>query len=350
MRKCRDYIAAALLGLLPLTFGSCRQELCYDHFPTIDMSLTWEQEWERDYGAHHSETWDAAYHGKKYTDLKPAKPEWVNMIRYYDDGRYHEHYLNSIDGERFQMEDNRDFGMLLYNGDTEYIILSDVASVSDARATATTRSRTSIGNVIERHPTSRITNPPDVLYSTYIDRVPTVSNHEVKPLTAKMQPLVFTYVVHYEFDYGIERVALARGALGGMAESVYLRTGTTSDATSIILFDCGIKAKECYAEVHSFGIPGFPDEYYGRTAAPPEGRQYTLNLEVKLLSGNTVEFNFDVSDQIAKQPRGGVITVTGLHIDADQQVFGGPFDVGLTDWDDDGEVIELPVNGGTYDQ
>lgn len=349
MRRVNLTRVAILAVLLPL-LASCRQELCYDHFPMLDVDLTWELEWERDYGAHHAAGWDKNYFGCEYDALRPGVPEWVNMVRYYDDGSYREHFIYSIEGELFRVEDNREFGMLLYNGDTEYIILRDMASVSDARATATTRSRSSLGHVLERHPQSRITNPPDVLYSAYVDRVESVGNHEVKALPTKMQPLVYTYVVNYEFDYGIERVALARGALGGMAESVYLRTGTTSDETAIILFDCGIQADGCHAEVHSFGVPGFPDEYYGRTVTPPQEREYTLNLEVKLLSGNIVEFNFDVSDQIAKQPRGGVITVKGLHIDADQQEFGGPFDVDVSGWEDDGEVIDLPVNGGTYNQ
>lgn len=343
----RDILSTALACMMAF-FTSCTHELCYDHFPSVSLELTWEKEWERDYGAHHTDSWNAEYFGKEYDDLKPVEPEWVNMVRYFDDGNFHEHYIKSIDGEKFRVDEGREFSMLLYNGDTEYIILSDVASVQDARATATTRSRASLEHIIERHPSSRITNPPDILYAAYIDHVSSVANHEVRHLPTKMQPLVYTYVINYEFDYGLERVALARGALGGMAESVYLRTGYTSDETSIILFDCGIKADGCFAEVHSFGVPNFPDEYYGRKMAGDKQRTYSLNLEVKLFNGNTVEFNYDITDQIINQPRGGVITVKGLHIDADQQEFGSPFDVDVSEWDDEGEIINLPINGGDY--
>lgn len=345
MRKRYAYILAAAIALLPM-LTSCRQELCYDHFPTASVELAWEYEWERDYGEYHLGSWDADYHTKPYHDLMPNKPEWVNMMTYFPNGTYDEHFM-SPDGDKFQVDADRPCSMLFYNGDTEYIILSDVASVSEARATATTRSRASLSQVMERHPSSRITNPPDVLYAAYLDSVAGVKSHELRHLPVKMQPLVYTYVIIYEFDYGLERVALARGAIGGMAESVYLRDGSTSDETSIIIFDCGIMPYGCRAEVRSFGVPGFPDEYYGRKAVPAKAREYTLNLEVMLRSGDKVEFNYDISDQLARQPRGGIIKVTGLHIEADQQTYGAGFDVDVSGWDDDGDVIDLPMGGQT---
>lgn len=342
MKANRSYILAALLFILPI-LSSCRQELCYDHYPTMDVAFEWEQEWERDYGNHHLNGWDADYYGKEYDELRPDKPEWVNMINYYDDGRKSDSFLTP-DGKHFIVEQGQGSSILLYNGDTEYIVLSDVASLNDARASATSRSRASLEVMQQKHADARTTNPPDILYSAYIEHVPGLKNHDRHNLQVKMQPLVYTYVINYEFETGIDQVVLARGAIGGMAESVYLRTGVTSDETSIILFDCDVAKTCCRAHVHSFGVPSFPDIYYGRTAEKAAERPYTLNLELRLRSGKTVEFNYDISDQIKNQPRGGVITISGIKIEKDPDPPPGGFHVDVTEWDDTGEVIDLPIS------
>ncbi len=341
MRHFKHYILIALVLVLPM-LCSCRQELCYNHYPAMDLSFTWEQEWERDYGMAHESNWDSDFYGFGYHELKPVLPEWVTLVKYSDDQNPSEKYFTPKGGQLIlDGEKNRSF--LLYNGDTEYIVLSDMASLPDARASATSRSRSSIANVEERHPNARTTNPPDLLYSAFIKEVPSVAVHELKPLAVKMQPLVYTYVIRYEFEAGLEYVTLARGALGGMAESVYLRDGVTSDETAIILFDCDITDYGCETHVRSFGIPGFPDEYYGRAASETKDRPFTLNLEVKLKNGKTVEFNYDISDQMEKQPRGGVITVKGLRIEEEQGYVSSGFTVDVEGWGDKVE-IELPVS------
>ncbi|MDE6321299.1 MAG: DUF5119 domain-containing protein, partial [Muribaculaceae bacterium] len=343
MRGKLSYIFPIVLGLMAV-FTSCRQEICYDHIPAIDLSFAWEQEWERDYGMNHKASWDPAQHRYQYDELRPSVPEWVKMIKYYDDGHIVEGFFNP-EGKKFEVPTDDKCSMLFYNGDTEYIILSDVASLTEARATATTRTRSgsSLQAMRDVYQVSRTTNPPDVIFSAFVQNAQSVQAHEVKPMTVKMQPLVYTYIVNYEFEHGFDYVVLARGALGGMAEGVYLRTGVTTDEPTIILFDCDIDSDACRSQVHSFGIPGFPDSYYGRADGSYTG-PFFLNLEVKMTNGQTKEFNFDITDQMQKQPRGGVIKVSGLRIE-DNEVTpppaGGGFDIDLTDWGDS-EEIDLP--------
>ncbi|MDE6369886.1 MAG: DUF5119 domain-containing protein [Duncaniella sp.] len=338
-----NLIAVAIFAFMLLT--ACqRTELCYDHYPKALLTFDWEQEWERDYGMGHKASWDAGRHGFEYDDLRPTPPEWVNMVKYRNNVTDGEHYLTP-DGGNVILKEEENYSFLLYNGDTEYIVLSDIASHPDARASATQRSRSSISYIMEHHPGSRSSNPPDILYSAFIENVPSVSLHETKHVPVKMQPLVFTYVIRYEFEYGLPYVSMARGALAGMAESVYLRDGRTSDETSIILYDCDVKDYGCEAHVRSFGIPGFPDEYYGRTADEASTRPYTLNLELLLTNGKTLEFNYDIADQIKKQPRGGVITVSGIRVEDEQNsspITSGAFDVELSGW---GQVdVDLPLD------
>lgn len=341
MRNNGYYIIAVVLAILPI-FASCRKELCYDHYPAINVTFSWEREWERDYGMSLPVNWDSGFYGFGYDELRPSLPEWVMMVKYSDDGDTDERFLPTAGG-RLILSESKQQSFLFYNGDTEYIIFSDMASFPEARASATSRSRANIESVVSRHPNSRTTNEPDALYSAFVKDVPAVNNHELRQIPVKMQPLVYTYVVRYEFERGIEHVRLARGALGGMAESVYLRDGKTSDESAIILYDCTLQPYGCEARVKSFGIPGFPDEYYGRSVVVPEERPYTLNLEVQLTNGKTVEFNFDISDQMGRQPRGGVIKVTGICIEDEQNQSDSGFEVDVSGWGGH-EVIDLPVS------
>lgn len=320
---------------------SCRDELCYDHFPSLAVALSWEHEWERDYGMNHPANWDETRYNVGYDALRPGKPEWVNLIRFYPDSTRRENYIGN-EGDEIMVDEGDGMSLLLYNGDTEYIILSDMASPPEARASATGRSRSSLSYLSEKHPSARTTNPPDVLYSAYIPDVSGMEKHEHRHLPVKMQPLVYTYVIRYEFEYGNEYITSAQGALGGMAESVYLLDGRTSEETAIILFDCKVTDYGCEARVRSFGVPAFPDEYYGRADKDAPDRPYTLNLEVGLSNGNRVEFNADISDQIARQPRGGVITVTGLRVEDEESHTAAGFDIGIDEWGNRVD-IDLPV-------
>ena len=347
MKLSRILLSALLMTLMSENLTSCRDELCYNHYPSLDVTLSWEHEWERDYGADLSTAWDASYYGYDYDALRPGKPEWVNFVRFSGDGRRHETYLTDDKGQ-IVIDHEEGQSLLLYNGDTEYIVLEDMASLSEARATPTTRTRSSISYVMNQHPGLSTTNPPDILYSAYVENLPLVESHEARPLPIKMQPLVFTYVIRYNFEYGQQHIRQARGALGGMAESVYLRDSRTSDEATIILYDCEVTENGCEARVRSFGVPGFPDEYYGRGATKASDRPYTLNLEVLLTNGKVVEFNFDVADQIIRQPKGGVIEVKGLRVedeDNEPQESTGGFNVDLSGWSD--IDVDLPVGPAT---
>lgn len=336
-----NILSVAVLTLIVLT--SCqRTELCYDHYPTLTLDLEWEYEWERDYGMMHASNWDSEKHGIEYDALRPLRPEWVNMVINKSDGTSNEKYLKP-EGDKLDVEIGGGRSYLLYNGDTEYILLSDMATLTEARASASTRTRAGISYINEHHPDARSTNPPDVLFAAYIEEAPEFGYHDHLAMNVKMQPLVYTYIIRYEFDYGLEHAALARGALAGVAESVYLHDGRTSEEESIVLFDCDIKDHRCEAQVRSFGVPGFPDEYYGRSESDDKPqRPYSLNLEILLKNGKSVEFNYDITDQLKKQPRGGVITISGIRIEDQIGESESGFIVDVTEWPEH-DIIDIPI-------
>ncbi|MBQ6871987.1 MAG: DUF5119 domain-containing protein [Bacteroidales bacterium] len=179
-------------------------------------------------------------------------------------------------------------------------------------------------------------NPPDMLYGSYINdyQAQKLPQPEIIPVT--MHPLVFTYKIRFEFAAGLKYVALARGTLAGMALSVNLSTGTTSNEAATILYDCEVKDWGVAAYVNSFGVPGYPNGAYTK------GDQiYAVNLEVRMRNGKIKSFDFDVTDQVSKQPHGGVIVIDGIEINDDEGMSGsGAFDVTVKDW---GEYEDITI-------
>lgn len=339
--KSNRYYIIAVAAIMSTIFASCRQELCYNHFPSADIKLSWERVWERDYGRAWAEQWDDGTYGFKYSTLAPDMPEWVNLVKFNDE-QYSDEFFLTTRGGNIRIDNSTDRSFLLYNGDTEYIVLEDMASLSDARATTTSRSRSSLQYLQSLGPDMRSVNPPDLLYAAFIDELPQVGPHQTARMPVKMQPLVYTYIIRYEFEYGLQHVALARGAIGGMAESVYLRNGVTSDESAILLYDCVLTDYGCEAHVRSFGVPAFPDRYYGRAADEYNIPPVVVNLELRLKNGNTVEYNIDVSDQMMDQPRGGIIRVRNIRVEDRENQSDSGFDVDLTGWGDPIN-IELPI-------
>ena len=152
-----------------------------------------------------------------------------------------------------------------------------------------------------------------------------------------MHPLVFKYLVRYEFSKGLEYVKLTRGALSGMAASVYLNSGYTSKETATLLYDCTMEPWGAQVIITSFGVPDYPNGFYSQTRAPHSN---ALNLEVRLKNGIIKNFNFDVTEQINNQPQGGVIVVSGIEIsDEDGKQGSSGFDVGVEGWGEFEDVV-----------
>lgn len=300
----------------------------------------WELAWERDYGRGWCGRWDAGVMGVAYEEFLPGVPEGITLLMYNGEEEPAKTFLRPDGGEIILGEGVR--SMLFYNNDTRYIVFDDMASASSARASTSTRTRASLP---EMHAGERTINPPDALFGAFVAEVPAVELHENHESRVVMKPLVYTYLVRFTIDAGAEYVSLARGALAGMAESVMLRDGSTPDRTATILFDCEVKSWGAEAEVRSFGVAGFPDKYYARKAqgAARAPERYSLNLELMLRNGRTKTFFFDVTDQLADQPRGGVIEVGGIEIGNEDISTDSGFDVKVDDWGEY-EDIDLPIN------
>ena len=331
--------AAALLT-------SCtHKELCYNHREHahryhVEIFADYRQDWEENYG--HID-WKANWpeHYIPYDELRPEKPDGLRVINYDDNGNSDIHNISSEGGVVSLYEGYND--ILIYNNDTEYIVFSrsDQGATTKAATKATTRTRTRStykGSEFATKSEETIT-PPDMLYANYLEGV--ISERTLDPvgLDIVLQPLVYTYKVRYEFASGLEYVAMARGALSGMASSVLMNTGETSDISATLMYDCQLKDYGIGALVNSFGVPSMANQNY-----PTRGQaMHALNLEVVLKNGKMLTFDFDVTDQVQKQPHGGVIVVSGITVSKEDGLEGtGGFDVSVNDWGEYEDVI-LPL-------
>ena len=337
--KCYNNKWCLLLAAV-LLLGGCRKDLCYNHDEhaltvKVDAQTTWELEWERAYDHQWTEEWDEDW-PLAYDDLRPEAADGVRVVIYADEGASMGETNLKAEGGRIQSLGEGTHDLLFYNNDTEYIVFNNTTQA--ANATATTRTVTR-GSFMALHAEERTVNQPDMLYGHFEEDHVAERTLEGVPLPVEMRPLVYTYLVRYEFGHGLQYVALARGALAGMAESVYLNDGHTGNEAATVMYDCSLTAYGAEAQVQSFGVPNYPGDHYTRADGTPAS--YHLNLEVRLKNGQYKTFEFDVTDQVQGQPRGGVITVSGIEVtDEEGEAGEGAFDVTVDDW---GDRIDIPL-------
>ena len=273
-----------------LLLSGCRKDLCYTHDEhgwavKVNVVADWEQEWERMHETDWEQNWMEDF-SCSYDELRPDVADGIRVLVYPDQGNRYNEYNLEAEGGRLSMAEGMN-SLLFYNNDTEYIVFSDLDASAAASATTRTRTRTTFTST-PAHADERTINEPDMLYGTYVDEYEAQKTVEPVDLPLTMRPLVYTYLVRYEFSHGLEYVALARGALAGMAESVYLQDGHTDEAAATVLYDCTLQSYGAEAQVQTFGVPNYPGEGYGRAA-----QVYTLNLEVRLNNGKILDYEND---------------------------------------------------------
>ena len=341
----KRFVGILTLVLMAVTTSCTHKELCVNHREHahkyhINIIADYRYDWEEWYGGTNwQESWPENY--LDYESLRPKQPKGLRVINYGESGNSNIHNIQPTGGVITLYEGTND--MLFYNNDTEYIIFSryDNGATTRASTRATTRTCTRATYTGSRYANEgeATVNPPDMLYANYYEGyVPEKVLDPVEfPIT--LQPLVYTYKIRYEFASGLKYVAKASGALSGMARSVDMNTGETSDESATILFDCKLTDFGARAIVNSFGVPGYPNANYPTT----RGNKHALNLEVTLRNGNIVNFDYDVTEQVAAQPHGGVIVISGIEVSEDQGMQGsGAFDVEVDDWGEYEDIV-LPL-------
>ena len=339
--------AAPLAAIAALVLCSCEhKELCEDHEPhalrnRVEIIADYEQRWQ--YTIEGGTDWETAWpeeFGFSYASLNPQLPKGLRTVVYNENDIPRTYNLGVYGGIVPLADGSND--MLLYNNDTEYIVFNDLNSTVTATATTRTRTRPSYkGSLFNSDGSDEVTvTPPDMLYGASVTGYVPWKTIDPIPLKVHLTPLTYTYYVRIEVAKGQEYVALARGALAGMARGVYLTDGNTTDETATVIFDAEVTDFGAEASVLSFGAPGWLNSHY-RSDGTGGGRRYALNVEIRLRNGKVLSFDYDVTDQLRHQPHGGVIRVGGIEISDDDGKGGsGGFDVDVDGW---GDYEDIPI-------
>lgn len=340
-----NVLAGILLAAVAVVTAGCdHKELCFDHpdhalrFDTrfvARYNLQWEL--SDDGMPAWKDRWDAAAYGMEYAALLPGQPEGLR-VNTYSAGSTATTSANIASGGGTVAMTPGMNSVLMYNNDTEAIVFDNLNASATAKASTRARSRAGYrGNPFYTpEDGNEITvTPPDPLFGHYIAEYDQTAGTEAPTVDVTMQPLVYTYYIRYEFSHGAQYLNIARGALAGMAQSVYLYDGHTGPEQATFLFDATVEEWGVQAVVHTFGVPDYPNPVYSRGE-----HNYGLNLEVRLRNGKVLDFNFDISSQMRHQPHGGVIVVKGLEIsDKDGNADGSGFDVDVDDWGEFEDII-----------
>ena len=308
---------------------SCNhKELCYDHEPHAErveykLELSFDCEWE--YNIESNVDWEQQWkpeYGISYDDIRPKEPEGVR-VHVFDEDNQTETVRNlTKQNATIRFTEEGHYDLLFYNNDTEYIVFEGLESFNSATATTRGSSR------------SRVMNAPDMLFGAYMDSIFVEKSSKTETMKVTLKPLVYTYLMRYEFAERADEIVSANGALDGVACKVNLSNGRTTPDAATIGYECQVGDYGVQALVRSFGIPDYPNPNYSRI-----GREYITYLDVYLKDGKSKSFKFDITEQMAKQPHGGVILIQDIKMN--ETSGGGGFDVGVDGW---GEAVDVPLN------
>lgn len=335
MSKAARYKYGVYLIVLTVIMG-CRKDLCYDHHLGVDLqlevvySLNWylpgEVNWEENWPEEWIVDWEK---------IRPRVPESIRLHAFdADDSQPVSNHNLAHNGGRVTLNSGC-YHMLLYNSDTEGILFEDMHAVHEASATTRARTRSAYST---RYPDEVTVSTPDDLFAAFLPeyelRQPAGGENLQLKINVELTPRTWTYLIRYEFAEGQEFVAEAQAYLSGMAGRVCLKDGSTDDKVVTLLLDCSPSEYGAETVARSFGLPSENVAVGNR-----------LLLEMKLLSGKIKVLEFDVTDQVSRQPRGGVIVVKDIVVTAEegQHPGGSGFDGEVNDWEENIDV-EIPIS------
>lgn len=339
----RNGILASCAMLTAISLTSCEQkDLCLDHWShafscDIMVETDWQLKWEykNPDGVDWSAEWPEQHFGFSYESLDPLTSSGIRCL-VYQGGVLDISNIDSEGGKIYMRPGES--SMLFFNNDTEHILFSGIDKSATAMASTQPIFRSSyLGSPFSGSEEGENTvSPPDFLFSHYIEEYKASASELIPTLSFTMKPLVFRYLIRVSIEEGRDYAAVARGALSGMASSVFLTDGRTDKTEATLMFDFEMKDFGMEAVVNSFGLPNLPDPDYSRG-----DEANGLNVEIRLKNGKIINHHFNVTDLLSSQPRGGVIELGGIVITEEEgKESTGSFDVDVNGW---GEYEDVPI-------
>ncbi len=380
MKQLKRYIAPLLpVALVAALMTDCARnpELHLDYngevvtdLPIIELQL--DVYWNYDVDAEGSYNWrDEWYYGWDETDkslfgeIGYTKPASFQIRRYYTGneayGAHTSVLSDLIDG--FSYSAPFDWGfwdLLAWNEITTpdgiQSLRIDEQTTLDYVTAYTGQTMNTVRYQAPRY--TRSFYQPEQLFSAYTQAVDINKSLEgfvydpdrnvwVKQLQMLLRPVTYIYLTQVIIHHNNGRISGVDGNanLSGMSRSVNLNTGVTgADAITVHYY---VRFKQgCTKNGESVDIAGGRLQTFGMcnldchraNTTVNDGIRHYLDVNMQFSNGNDSTFVFDVTDQVRKRYKGGVITV---ELDADTikiptRKGGSGFDAVVKDFEDGG--------------
>ena len=171
----------------------------------------------------------------------------------------------------------------------------------------------------------------------------------VRTLKMVLKPITYIYLTQVILHHNNGRISSIDGTadLSGMARSTTLNTGRAGDDAITVYFNANLK-KGCKKQDElvdiiggrplTFGICGLQANNISRSDVVHDAHRHYMDFTMQFNNGIDSTFVFDVTDQVRKRYKGGVLTVE-LDVDTipiPTRSGGSGFDAVVQDYEDGG--------------
>lgn len=382
-------VLCALCVTVPMVLAlmSCEREpVLYLHhdnqvnfdFAVIELSL--DVYWDYNIGFNTSYDWRTDwYYGwddednRIFGHLGYVMPTAFNIRRYYmgESGQDHHTQVESyhIEGHSYTGEFRYGYwDLLAWNeiGQAVQSVVIDETSSLDSVIASTNQTM----NQARYNPRyTHSFNQPEELFAGYeqnlnIDKnlkgftYDSVRNVYVRRLNLQLEPRSYIYLTQIILHHNHGRVTGISGLsnLSGMARSTNLNTGVTGNDPVTVSYDVRMKRDVTVngeqvdiigGRLVTFGLCGLNPGAISTRSAPStranDRKRHLLDVDMQFNNGTDSTLVFDVTEQIARRFRGGVITID-LDMDTvpiPHRSGGSAFDAVVDDYDEEIHVIEM---------
>ena len=371
-----------------LALMSCEREpVLYLHhdnqvnfdFAVIELSL--DVYWDYNIGFNTSYDWRTDwYYGwddednRIFGHLGYVMPTAFNIRRYYmgESGQDHHTQVESyhIEGHSYTGEFRYGYWDLLAWNEIGQEVQSVVIDETSSLDSVTASTNQTMNQVRYNPRYTHSFNQPEELFAGYeqnlnIDKnlegftYDSVRNVYVKQLNLQLEPRSYIYLTQIILHHNHGRVTGTSGIsnLSGMARSTNLNTGVAGSDPVTVSYDVRMKRDVTVkgeqvdiigGRLVTFGLCGLnPNAISTRGNGQPtranDRKRHLLDVDMQFNNGTDSTLVFDVTEQIARRFRGGVITID-LDMDTvpiPHRSGGSAFDAVVDDYDEEIHVIEM---------
>ncbi len=376
----RHLLFLAILSLL-LSLTACEREpdlYLFDggqmeiEIPNIEVGLETYWEYEMIYGIEYD--WKAEwYYGWDLNDsiafgeLGYTEPSIFQLRRYYTQQRpYAPHHTvdaDTIHGSTFHAKYAWGFWDLLVWSDIEPIQGVQSINIDEETTLDSVFAYTNQSMTLARYQAPRYSHAfyqPEPLFVAYEQAVDINEDLEgfefdetrnlwVKKLNMLLRPVTYIYLTQVILHHNNNRVVGTDGVsnLSGMARSTNMNTGTGGNDAVTVNYNTRMKLDRRMEDEQvdiiggrlvTFGICGLAANSVSNVSEIRDGYRHYMDVKMNFNNGMDSTLVFDVTEQVRKRFKGGVLTV---ELDMDtvpipQRKGGSGFDAVVKDFEDGG--------------